>query len=202
MAIVINSGFLAAVAAVKVYFTEKSITADVSVGWKRRWRQDNQGTGGANRVVFTPSGDAKGGGGKIIPPRFPGERNVRASAGATPTATIRSLVEWERSVMISVWAVDNSAREDEAAQIEATEDLFEWTVRAIHGAPGAFANLVWGDVTWTPPPERAFGLELQCGLTFRHPIFSEPTLLKFPTVAAVARKTPIPSDAAPPAGDT
>jgi len=201
MGIVIKSGLLAAVATVQTFFDDNSVVANVEVGWKRRPRQDNQSTGGANRVVFIPSLD-KGAGGKLVPVRFPGPRNVRDASAADPTkviANVRSLLEWERSVQISVWAVDPTGREDESKQIEAVESLFEWTVRAIHGSPGAFASLVWGDVTWTPPIERAFGLELLADLTFRHPIFDSPRELVYPDAAAVHR-TPYTEDAASGAG--
>ncbi len=204
MAIVFRSGFLAAVASVQPFLAANGITATVEVGWKRRAHQTNQGPGGANRIVFTPSDDG-GAGGSLLPARFPGNRNIRDPEAADPTkpiATVRSLLQWERAATVSVWAVDPTARESEAAQIEATETLFEWVVRAMHPARGAFASLQWGSVKWTAPPERAFGLELQASFTFGHPIYDSPRELVYPAAAAVSRGTYTPIPANDGDGDT
>lgn len=207
MATVIRSGFLAAVVAVQAFLTDNSVNARVEVGWRRRNQQLNQGPGGANRVVFTPSADDSGAGGSLIPPRFVGPRTVYdkdplAVDPTRPVATMRALRDWQRRALVSVWAVDVTRREDEAAQIEAVETLFEWVMRAVHGSPGAFAAVTWGDVTWTPPGERAFGLELRAGLTFTHPVFDSPRDIAYPAGAAVARGTYSTDDGAITGGDT
>lgn len=203
MTIIIRSGLLAAVATVGPFLAANGITATVEVGWKRRPRQDNQGTGGANRVVFIPSGE-KGDGGKLTPPRFPGQRTVRDAVDA-PVGNVRSLIDWKRNVVISIWAADRTTANDpnnEAAQIEAVETLFEWVARAVHSAPGAFASIEWGEPTFTEPTERSFGLELLVPLTFSHPIFDQPRDLVFPTVAVVSRAPYAPPTIPSSSGDT
>lgn len=202
MGIVTRSGFLAAVDYVSTFFIENGVSAVVAVGWRARGQHLNQGVGGANRVIFTPSADDAGDGGSIGAARFPGHRNVRPAVDATPVATIRSLADWERKVLVSVWAVDAGARTDEAAQIEATETLLEWVVRAVHSAPGAFGNANFGAVKWTPPAERSFGLEARVALTFSHPIYDKPRTIFYPSAAPVARGTYTPHVAPSSDGDT
>jgi hypothetical protein len=186
-----RSGFLAAVNTVKAYFESNGVTASVDVGWKKRTQQINQGPGGANRVVFTPSASDDGDAGELLPVRFPGDRNIRTAPNTTPVATVKSLLDWKRAALVSVWGVDQSDK-SEAAQIEATEALFEWVVRAVHAAPGAFGAVEWGAAQWTVPAERSFGLELRAGFTFSHPIFDKPRDLAFPTTGAVVRGTYVP----------
>lgn len=204
--VTIQSGLLAAVGAVRTFFSDNGVSAVVDVGWKRRVRQDNQSPSGAGRVVFTPSGSDAGDGGKLVQARFTGPRSLRDPSATDPRkviGSVRSLLEWERRCLVSVWAADVAPqnREDEAAQIEAVESLTEWTVRAVHAAPGAFASVVWGATTWTPPAERAFGLELRFDLTFRHPMFDTPRMLVFPG-GNVSRGTYLPRPAGAADGDT
>lgn len=171
----IQSGLVAMVASVREYFEAADVTATVSLGWKQPTQQINQGPGGANRVVFIPS-DPSGRGGKILPARQPGPRQVDAST------TVRSLYSWDRQLVVSVWAVDATAPQDEALQIEAVEDLFGWTIRAVHAF--AHADARWGDVAWTTSPvEHVFGRELRAGLSLNHPMFDVPIGLAFPTPA-------------------
>lgn len=197
--IIIRSGFLAAVASIKPFLAANGITANVEVGWKKRTEQINQGSGGANRVVFTPS-DESGSGGALSPPRFPGQRSLRDGTN-TVVANNRALLSWERKSLVSVWAVDRTALTSEAAQIEAVETLFEWVVRAVHNAPGAFAAVAWSDAAWTVPVERSFGLELRASLTFSHPIFDQPRTLVRPT-GAVTRAPYTPPITPTGVGDT
>jgi hypothetical protein len=203
MTIIIRSGLLAAIATVKSFLEDNGIPAAVEVGWKRGPQQINQGPGGANRVVFVPS-DSDGAAGELTPPRFPGQRTVRNAVDA-PVCTVRSLLEWERKIAVLVWAADRTTPGDannEAAQIEAVETLFEWVVRAVHSAPGAFASVTWGAPKWTVPAERSFGLELRVPLTFSHPIFDQPRDLVFPTTAAVTRAPYTPPTIPSSDGDT
>jgi hypothetical protein len=185
MNIVIGSGLRAAVDSVQPFLDANSVDASVQFGWKERPRRDNKSPSGANRVVFEPSLKS-GGGGTIEPARFPGQRNVR-NAQDEIVARVRSLRDWKRKVFVSVWAIDNASRDDEAAQIEATEALFEWVVRAVHAAPGAFGAVTWGAVEWTTPVQRSFGLELRAELTMSHPIYDAPRVVAFPTAASPTR---------------
>lgn len=203
--IIIQSGLLAAADYVASYFAANGVTATTDVGWRKRTQGVNQGAGGANRVLFSPS-DESGDGGELMPPRFPGARQLRGAADATPAlASIRSLVNWNRKVQLSIWAVDPdpTKRAVERAQIAATEALLEWTVRAVHSAPGAFAAVKFSKAKWTQPVERSFGLEILIGLEFSQPIFDVPNLTYFPSSAAVARGVgPVPKPTTTGKGDT
>lgn len=178
MAVTVSSGLVALVASVRSYFEAHGVTANVSMGWKEPAKQVNQGAGRANRVVFIPSA-SNGRGGSIGATQQPGARRF----GTVPNdVETRALFDWERLVTVAVWAVDTDAPNDEEKQIEAVEDLFEWTIRAVH----AFArnNARWGEVSWLASPiERQFGRELQASLTFRHPLFDSPADRAFPGFA-------------------
>lgn len=181
-AITFKSGLVALVAAVQAYFTATGNQATVSLGWKERTKQP---AAGAGRVVFTPSDDS-GKGGNIVQPHMPGPRDVLDDNGNV-VARVRALRSWERLVVVSVFANDPTNIEDESAQIEATETLYEATVRAVNSfavsplGTLAAAGLVWGAVNWTPVPiERVFGRELRAELTFKHPIFDAPLEVVFP----------------------
>lgn len=202
MRITTRSGLFVATKYVETFLASNGVPAKVCVGWKQRSQHINQGPGGANRVVFIPSGPG-GAGGTMLPARFPGPRNVRATALGDPVANIRSLASWERRVQVSIWGFDGSQKNDEEAQIEATEALFEWVVRAVHSAPGAFAEAKFGDVEWTIPAQLSLGVEALVGLTFKQPIFDVPRELVFPTSTGVTRAPYIaPAAGDPPDGDT
>jgi hypothetical protein len=174
----IDSGLLALAKSVRAYFAANDVTATASLGWKQPTEQINQGPGRANRVVFIPS-DPTGRGGKLAPTQQPGQRNFSSAPDARADTSVRSLYTWERFVIVSVWAVDATAPADEEKQIEAVEDLFEQTIRAVH----AFAHndARWGDVAWTTSPvEHVFGRELRAGLTYRHPMFDSPSGIAYP----------------------
>lgn len=196
MSIIITSGFLSAVAYVREFFADRELEAAIAVvGFKQRMQQLNQAPATrGNRVVFQPSDDS-GKAGSIVIARQVGDRDIRPAVDAPRVATIRSLAEWERLSMVSVWAFDPAEPEDEEAQAQATESLFEWVVRAVHSAPGAFANAIWGDVQFTPTKERSLGLELRASLVFRHPIFDEPREVVYPTSATVNRNPDLDGDA-------
>lgn len=160
---------------VQAYFTANSVTANVSLGWRERTKQVNQGPGRANRVVFTPS-DESGAGGEIVAPQHVGPQFF----GTAPnTISARALFDWERLVTVSVWAVDTTSPADEGKQIEAVEDLFEWVVRAVQYSRKDTA--LWGSVKWTvAPTELMFGRELVASLTLRHPLFDAPRDIVYP----------------------
>jgi hypothetical protein len=175
----IKSGLVALVDSVRAYLDARFGPSErpvVALGWRERTKQINQGPGGANRVVFTPSDD-NGRGGRIIGTQQPGARTFGTGQDKTTT---RALFDWERTVIVSVWALDRTKPTDEAAQIEAVETLFEWVVRAVQQS--AYANAKWTDVNWTVEPvEHAFGRELRAGLIFRHPLFDSENDVAFPT---------------------
>lgn len=148
---------------VKASLASWGVGADVSLGWKQATKQTNQGAGRANRVVFIPS-EPNGAGGKIVATKQPGYR-------VQPDGTsVRALYDWERAMVVSIWAVDKTAPADEGAQILATENLFEQVMAAVQYSGQCTAT--WGSVTWTPAPvEHMFGRELRAQLTLRHPMF-------------------------------
>lgn len=182
MSVNTKSGLVALVASVKTYFASHGVNAGVHLGWQARYRVINQGPGQANRVVFTP-GDDNGAGGKILAPRRVGQQHVG------PDDSIRALYDWDRLVMLSMWASDPTANGDEevreAATYEALEDLVEWTCRAVYAS--AHADVVMGEVRLTVPPERAYGLEARIGMSFRHPLFDVASDLVSPQ-GAVSKK--------------
>jgi len=180
MPTVIKSGLVALVAGVQAYFTDAGVTAAVALGWKQPTEQINQGPGRANRVVFIPS-DPSGRGGKLVGAQQPGQRLYGTSGpGGAADTSLRALYTWERAVVVSVWAVDGTDPQNESKQIEATETLFEQTIRAVHSF--AHNDARWGDVSWTVTPvEHMFGRELRASLTYRHPMFDAPTEVVYPT---------------------
>lgn len=169
-----KSGVVALRRSVTAFFADRGVTANVALGWRDRPRQDNQGgPDGANRVVFGVDTDA----GKMAAPHGPG---ARFDDDAHPSSTRRALVNWERPMTVSVWAVDPSAPTDEEAQIEATDTLFEWVVRAVSNFQPVQA--VWGAVKHTvTPAERGFGLEIQATLTLKHPLLDEEQSVVYPS---------------------
>jgi hypothetical protein len=78
---------------------------------------------------------------------------------------------------------------DEDLEIEATLDLYQWAVRAIHAT--AFADVAWGEVMWTvSPTEKLFGKEIQFGFALRVPLLDVPQEIAFPG-AALERDPPL-----------
>jgi len=171
--------------AVTAYFANHGVTANTVIGWKESAKQTNQGPGGANRVCFTPS-DESGNGGTFTQPKVVGQYEIKDPTG-TVVAYATPIADWQRLVMVSVWAQDPTKPEDERAQYEATVDLYERTRRAIRRfAP--HPNTQFGGAKWMRPAlERAFGRELVVAMTFTFPIFDEVVELAFPTAAAVTK---------------
>lgn len=167
---------------VQAYLDAFNIGAHVSLGWAEQGKQTNQGTGGANRVIFVPAD---------------GEFEGTQYPGGNPRALFDDLAKFE----VRVWAVDRSSpaiRESHAHQANATKALFAWVVRAISGfnrpSVGAPAAIVptyagaeeWGPYKWTPDPsENAFGRELRVPLTLRSPLAD----VDFATFSAVPALT-------------
>lgn len=176
-----RSGLLGLVRGVRAYFVAQSVDVVVAVGWNKRNRQDNQGPGGASRVVFIPGEfDPTSGAPKVLKGGTMDRDGVQNHVGLNPR--MRALAYWHEPITVCVWAVDVRQPKDEEAQIGATEALREMTVRAIHlavdpetGAAAGFANIEeWGDTFWTlPPGEAAFGREITFGFTLLVPIFDQ-----------------------------
>lgn len=184
--ITIRSGLRHLVEGVRAYFSEHAVESIVTAGFRPRYKQENQGPGRANRVVFIPGDPRSGAGGRIGQPREPGFREIVNPADPTKLAgTARAIADWDRSLLISVWAYDADKRTDDFEQICACEDLIELTKRAVDSV--ALANAVWTTTTWTVPGESAFGAECMLGLEFTHPLFDVPNERAFPENAVVTK---------------
>lgn len=178
----IVSGVAALFLGVQEYFGLFDDGTAVVFGYRERAKQINQGSGGANRVIFLP-GDPSGAGGKLAPtPRDVGRRQLDdTSDPPVHVADIRPIASWERQFTVSIWAVDKAAQRDELAQASAAETLFERLVRAVEQFTGAGGpNVAWGSVTWTVAKENTFGTELLVGLALAHPLMDGPEEVGFP----------------------
>ena len=142
---------------VRAYFETKGRGSSVVFGRKERWIQINQGTGGANRVVFIP-GRLKGEDGALIGVDGPGE--IVKAGVVTP----RALFLQSKIVTISIWAAnetnDPSASVDEVSQQQEIEQMFEWVIRGVRRSPAGAANAEWGALAYNSAPnEIRFGTE-------------------------------------------
>src|SRR5690606_5258632 len=125
---------------VKAFFEEEEPDLGVAVafGWKAPQRQDAQGSGRGNRIVFVP-GDATGALGMLAAPKYPG-RNPR------PLATLNELFT------VYIWGWDASKEADELAQYTAARLLYDAWYRAMyHVAHGVFqvVSQAWVNPTAT-----------------------------------------------------
>jgi len=133
---------------VKAFFEEEEPDLGVAFafGWKAPQRQDAQGGGRGNRIVFVP-GDATGALGMVAAVKYPG-RNPRS------LATLNELFT------VYVWGWDASKEADELAQYTAARLLYDAWYRAMyHVAHGVFqvVSQAWVNPTAT----RGRGAELQ-----------------------------------------
>lgn len=183
--IVVRDGLGLLVDAVADYLAlQGQSTAHVSIGWKETAKQGNQGPGGANRVVFQPSDDA-GDGGTLRSPTTTGAVGVKD--GDELVAHAYPIADWDRTVLVSVWAHDPARPEDDRAQYEATVALLEKTMQAVRRfAPPAAAK--FGRVKWLKPKlERTFGREAVVALAFTAPLFDVPEELARPGAIAITK---------------
>jgi hypothetical protein len=172
----VKSAIVVLVASTAAWFASQGVTAHVgAAGWKERFKQNNQGPGGANRVCFIPGDPTSGRDGKL-------------KRGRQTSTNPRTLLEWDRTITISVWACDNSNRNDEGKQIAAVEALLERTIQAVQRAydpetgqlVGA-ANVVWDGVTWNVAnTDMAFGREVLVPITLKVPFLDVPYDVAFP----------------------
>jgi hypothetical protein len=188
------SGIMALRRGLAAYFAATDVAATVHVGWLPRGRQDNQGPGGANRVVLVPGEfDPTSGAPKVLRAGRIDREGQQNHVNLDPRYRA---VGWAHDVVtVSCWGVDPERPNDEERQIEATLALREVTVAGLHnavdpltGTPVGFANIEeWGEAGWTlPPVERAFGREYTFGLVLLVPLFDAPVGLAYPQ-PAVAR---------------
>ena len=186
----IRSGLVALSDGVRAFFADHQVPAIVTpVGWRYRTFQTNQGPGGGSRVCLIP--------GKIDPSSAgpPKVADAGSFVGASQSANRagnggpRPLATWAKIVSLSVWAVDPSDPSDDQLQFEASENLLEWTYRALHAAvdPVTGRNAGLGgvqlqDAAWVlPPVERAFGRELVAWFVLSGPLYDLVPRIAFPT---------------------
>ncbi len=173
--------------AVRTDFTARGITANVLVTFgKERWKQINQGPGGANRVIFIV-GDLSGKGGKYgkeFGGRGPG-RAPKFTNGVVTSVDPRPLISADESLLVSTWAhalPDDATLPGTTAEektIAAEANLFEEVVRSVHRA--VHFGALWGGFTWnTDPAELRFGIERLSELTLRGVYFDVAETLKKP----------------------
>lgn len=141
--------------AVRDAFADNGGTASVVFGEREPSRQDNQGVGGASRIVVVPcEGDAIG---DVQPGQ---EGNIGAL---------------QAKAVIYVWASDPAAPEDEAAQYVATRALFGalfvflWTASA--------GKIQFGKVTRVKMLERLLGAEWKFTVSLRDDLEFDPYTL-------------------------
>jgi hypothetical protein len=190
-----RSALVALKRGLRAYFDANGIGAATEVGWTARSRIDNQGFGGANRVVLAPGFfDPNEGAprarraGKLD--RNAEQNQIDISPGVASTYQPLRVIAWlHQDVTCCVWAVDTDHPQDEELQLEATETLLEYTLQGLHLANDpetqtsvGFANIEeWGEAFWTlPPGEMAFGRELTFSLVLLVPFFDQPVGLAYP----------------------
>lgn len=176
MTIRFTSGLERLVVGVRDFFSAHGVTAVVAFGRKELAKQSNQGPGGANRVVIAPVDPKSGAGGRLVHPSQGGRRDVYQTdpePADVRVGTTRALWDWEREMVVSVWAYDSTRPEDELAQETALQFLLEKTIQAVHDVAKASAE--WGGIGFVVPKgERTFGLEARIALRFTHPLFDVP----------------------------
>jgi hypothetical protein len=160
----------------EAYFKTYEVKAKVAIGLKERdkWQEP--------WVV-------------IIPGTFDGTLPARPMDGGTfgppekkKSWNPRELAEWTRTITFSIFAVDKDNKQSEEHQIEALEQLIEWTLRAswnavdpVTGINVGGPSLEWGkSILLHPPVQMAYGRELLLQATYKHPFFDVPQLVLQP----------------------
>lgn len=187
MALIAASGLKHLLDGVRAYFAANGVTALVEVGAKKL-PQQSQGTGGANRVVFVPFDPKSGAAGQFVEPGNFGFRDIDDDSDPpVHVGAVRPIADWQRQMVVSVWARDATKPEDEEAQAIAVEDLVERTMQAIVAV--GLADVGFSKIEANVPKERVFGSEVRFGLTFTQPIFDRPLDVGHPEFATVKKKT-------------
>jgi hypothetical protein len=137
----------------------------IAFGPRAFTREDNQGTGGGNRVVIGWEWGTSAG-------AITGARNSAGNTGkAKPVGSLRPIVTWAKRFVVSLWAYDATNAEDELAHFAAMEDLFEVTRQAILSSSHADAEL--GNPYWPDQAHEArMGLEMRFELIHKGPLFA------------------------------
>ena len=159
--------------------------ASVVFGMRERWKQINEGTGGANRVVFVPGTIPDGKDGRLEGPTGPGE-----SIGSDGKVKPRALFDHKKIITICVWAADplDPNAVDETAQQEAIEQLFEYVMQAFKQSSAGLGNINAGAPLYNPNPnERRFGIEYRIEIELDTRIFDQVPNVVYPTGARVSR---------------
>lgn len=160
-----RSGLIALADGVRAYFQSQSIDAVVArVSRRGREQWITQAPRGANRVLFMQPPDGARG---------------RLRRGQKSNFNPEVIAEWDRPVILSVWAADPGASSDEEAQMGATEDLLEIALQAMRRAvdpvtdqPIGYSNIELGEMREvTDDKELYFGVELQLGFVIKMPLF-------------------------------
>jgi len=174
------------VADVKALFTADGNTANVVFGPREPAKQINQGTGRANRVVFSP-GDPTGKAGS-----YEGAKVTRRGPTFSGRKASKALLTFRERATVYCWAVDATTKDtlnDESKQYDAARLLHDDVIRAIYRSP----NVGHGSFTVSAPQwlrdkkERVYGAEIMFQLEFEAMIPDEPhtlpTAIVNPTVA-------------------
>lgn len=172
MTVTFRSAFAQLVYGVRDYLAMSGVTTFVGCGFRELPKQNNQGTGRGNRIVFLPAAE-NGDAGRIVPVRGPGTRSIYdLDDPSLEVAQVRSLGDWDRKIVVSVWAFNADSPRDELVQTASVEDLFEWTKRAVDRV--GQGNVAWGAVRYVETKENTFGIEMRAELTFSSPIYDTP----------------------------
>lgn len=179
-----TSGLTMLARAVGAYFEDNNVEALVLFGLQARGRWAKP------RVV-------------IIPGFYDGSEAPRPMPGGAfgpPTKkesfNPRELAEWTRAVTLSIFAVDQTAPNDEILQTEALDDLTESTIQAVWNGidpvsgkkPGG-AGTEWGDsVLMHPPVQFGYGKELLLHCTVKMPFYDLEQAIRHPSVGPLTKK--------------
>lgn len=172
--------------AIRSEFEARKIKAEVRFGERERAQQTNQGPARASRVVVQPWDD-NGDAGEMMKPSSPGWKPVmNTEVPPRQIGSVRAIDDWERLVIVNVWAVDPAKPNDAEAQAEATSALFELVMQAIRHARSRkqVGEIVSTKVKFEPAPiELSFGRELRLYLTMRQAINDIPLEVTQPSGA-------------------
>ena len=91
----------------------------------------------------------------------------------------------------SVWARDSEHPDDEEAQIEAVESIFQWAYRAVYNT--GLADIEPQDLTYTVTPvEKMSGKEIRFTFVLKQPVYDVPLETAHPK-GVVPRTEPVES---------